>query len=162
MPNTFHEKETISLKTVSDCSLAHLHDFLLSCGYRMEDDFYYLDRADTPKPWQSTSAVTVNVLKSGEGLNDLNLEGVGTSEPAWDELQIEYLLATLPAHYIDSTCNECERIARRFNLQISLEGKDLTATELRTRLRDIAKNLTIEWSEPGSETLAILIQDLYN
>ena len=100
--------------------------------------------------------MTVDVFKMGNAVYETE-EDVAEKASEWDELRIEYLLASLPPAFIESCAIECEALAAKFDLQIELSSKPIQPGQLQTHLEDIADKLTASWGEPGSETLGILI-----
>ena len=160
MENNYHEKETIRLVASESKSRMDLHIFLKGRGFTSEDEFYFLDRNDAPKPWQSISVMTVNVFDRGSTVYE-TAEDVVEAPGVWDELQVDYLLATLPPVFIEKFANECEILAVQFNLKMEMGGRIVPPGQLQLALQAIATNLTNELDEPGSETLRILIEQSY-
>ena len=160
MQNDLHEREEIWLKASDNLPRLELQNLLFSRGFKAEDDFYFLDRPDAPKPWQAISVMTIDVLFRGSMIKDLE-EECDAEAGEWDTLRIEYLMASLPTQFIEDCAKECEAIASRFGLQIKLGNAVLERGQLQSRLQKIADNLASEVDEPGSEALGILIAQLY-
>lgn len=104
--------------------------------------------------------MTVNVFATGAEVYETEGD-VGEGAACWDELRIDYLLATLPVFFIEKCAAECEALAVQFGLRVELDGVPLGPGKIYSVLKEIADNLTAEWDEPGSETLGILIEQLY-
>ena len=155
------EKIVVNLSNKKFLSRRDLHSFLMSRGYSTEDDFYYLLRTDESEIWQSDSIMTIDVALAGNAIYETE-EDVIERESAWDELKIEYLLATLPVVFIPELVRECAAIATRFNLKMTYCGDELDASQLQAKLEAIADELKEQWDEPGSETLRILIEQSYS
>ena len=160
MENDYHEKETIRLSASEPKSRCDLHVFLKGRGFTSEDEFYFVDRPDTPKPWQAISVVTVNVYRQGSAVYETE-EDVAETPGQWDELKVDYLLATLPPAFIEKCAVECEALAAQFGLRIELGGEAIKPGQLQSTLQQIAHKLTTAFDEPGSETLGILIAESY-
>lgn len=157
----YHEEETVSLKAVRPVARVALDKWLRDRGYRSEDDFYYLERTDHCEPWQTSTLVTLDVLRAGHGVyeteDDLT-EGLGTD---WDELRAAYLLASMPRDCIVHLIREVGSLATEFGLEIEYRGNVVSANELTECLEAIADRLSEEWADPGSKILMILIEDQY-
>ncbi|GAA5497024.1 hypothetical protein Rhal01_03212 [Rubritalea halochordaticola] len=160
MGDDYHEKETITLTAGETKSRSELHSFLKSRGFKSEDEFYFVDRPDSPKPWQAISVMTVNVFNQGSAVYETE-EDVAEAPGQWDELKVEYLLASLPQSFIEKCAIECETLAAQFDLQMELGGEAIKPGQLQSTLQKIADKLTSELNEPGSETLGILIAQSY-
>jgi len=160
MAEDFHEKEEIRLSASESKSPSELHVFLKGRGFTSEDDFFYLDRRDTPESWQAISVISINVYWQGVAVDDTD-DDTAEAPRQWDELRVEYLLASLPPAFIDQCVLECEALADRFGLRIQLNGDPMKPGELRSALRDVADGLAEQWYEPGSEALGILIAESY-
>ena len=161
MSNDHHEKEIIRLSANKPKARRELHEYLKERGFASEDDFYFLDRPDTPKPWQSISVMTVDVFNRGSTVHETE-EDIAEYPGQWDELRVDYPLATLPPFLFETCVAECEALAVRFGLQMELGGDFITSGQLRSTLMKIADDLTAELDEPGSETLRILIEQSYS
>lgn len=160
MQPNYHEKEVITLVAGEPQSRQELHVFLTGRGFTSEDDFYYLARRDVPKPWQSISVMTVHV--ANRGLDSCEIEDAGEVKTGlWEELSVDYLMATLPAPFIQKCAAECKSLAARFDLRIKLANIPVKPGGLLPALQQIADNLTAELDEPGSESLRILIEMSY-
>ncbi len=153
----YHEKKEIRLIGRELRSRKELHSFLRSRGFKSEDDFYFLDRIDQAQPWQAISVMTIDVIRGGAAIYETE-EDIKDKTTQWDELKVEYLLASLPRDCIARCAIECECIANAFGLDISLGGEAFTRGGLQTALEQIADKLSVEVDEPGSEALGILIQ----
>jgi hypothetical protein len=160
MTDDYHEKETIRLFGGGPKSRRDLHAFLIARGFTSEDEFYFIDRPDRPKPWQSISVMTVNVFNQGLAAYE-SAEDIAEPATEWDELKVDYLLATLPASFVEKCAVECETLAARFDLQIELGDAPVKPGELQSALQKIVDHLTDQFDEPGSESLGILIELSY-
>ena len=160
MSINYYEKEIIRLTAVESKRFGELHEFLKKRGFKHEGDFYIIDRLDTPKPWQAISILTLNVFGQGSSVHK-NEENIVGQSGEWDELKVDYLLATLPAFYIEKCAIECEALAIQFDLKIELNGVSIKLGQLQAALQQIADKLTSEWDEPGSEIIGILIEQSY-
>ena len=157
----FHEKEIVQLKAPMPLQRKDLHEYLLSEGFKSEDDFYYLDRNDRVKPWQSINIYTVDIYLGEEAIYETKKDIYETGGGSWNRLEASYLLASLPDSYIEYFCKNVFAIAERFGLQVYHHNIEKNKKDLIDTFASYAKKLSEKYSEPGSEDLAILIQDTY-
>lgn len=160
MGDNYHEKEAIRLVAREPKSRWELHRFLKERGFTNEDDFYFLDRPDQPKPWQSISVMTASVFYQGAAVYETE-EDMEEKPGQWDELRVDYLLATLPTSFIETCAVECEALAAQFELALEVNGNPINPGQLRSMLQQIADQVAAEWDAPGSEFLSILIEQSY-
>lgn len=161
MNDELHEKETVRLVGKQAQQRSLLHAYLKDRGFTSEDDFYFLDRPDKPQPWQSISLITVDIFLNGEAVYETE-EDINESESSfWDELDVSYLLASLPVEYVKIFCEEVSALCIGFDLQCKHGGEILDYTSLLERFQRIVTELSESFGEPGSEDLAILIQEMY-
>jgi hypothetical protein len=161
MKTEYHEKETIVLKAPQPLDRTTLDKWLRKRGFRSEDEFYYLPRKGRCEPWQTSTIVSLDVRRAGSSVYETEedmAEGLATN---WDELRADYLLATLPRDYIASMVFEIDALVMQFGLKVEYQGETMAATELEMHLNAVADQLSKEWDAPGSETLAILIEQQY-
>jgi len=127
----------------------------------MVDNFYLLDRADKPSIWQSETICLIEVSLDGEELEVYD-EEISGSASFWNELRVEYLLATLPRENISKFCSICKKIVEEFNLHLTFNGTQYeTISEVERLMNVMADRLTSEFGEPGSEEICILIEEEY-
>lgn len=161
MKTEYHEQETVTLKASHLLDRNILHKWLRKRGYRSEDEYYYLPRKGRCEPWHSASLISLDVKRAGLSVYETDediVEGIATT---WDELQANYLLATLPRDYIASMVCEIYALAIQFDLKVEYCGDTIETAELEKRLNAVADQLSKEWDVPGSETLAMLIEQQY-
>lgn len=157
----YHEKEVVILRAKDARCFDKLHRFMVRSGARMVDDFYLVDRADKPAIWQSEAVCLIEVLLDGEELGVYDDEIAGGTF-VWNELRVEYLLATLPRENISKVCSICQSIVEAFNLDLTFNGTSYeTVSEIERLMNGIANGLALEFGEPGSEEICILIEDGY-
>jgi hypothetical protein len=96
----------------------------------------------------------VSIYETEEDLAD----GISTD---WNQLRVGYLMATLPRECIDLAISQIAGVAEEFRLVIAIDGEVIDALQLSKRWNEIADHLAQEWDEPGSEWLAILIEQQY-
>jgi hypothetical protein len=159
MKTNYHAKEAVSLKAAGATDRARLHKFLCQRGYRSEDEFYFLPRKDRCEPWQGSNLLTVDVRMNGSPIYETEDDVAAGESTSWNELILSYLLAYLPPANIALFVAEVAAVSIEFDLAIWLEGRQITSGELSDRLESIAKDLSDEWDAPGSDTLAILIEE---
>ena len=83
------------------------------------------------------------------------------TDTAWDSLEAEYLLASLPQSCIARFVQECELVANKFELSIYRSEHQVSTEQLQIELNGIANELSNTHGDPGSEWLAITIQMTY-
>jgi len=157
----YHEEELVVLRAPGAFDRARLGKFLQRRGFKLEDEFYYLPRKGRSERWQTTTLVTIDVIRSGQRIYETEEDiaaGLGTT---WDELRASYLLASLPRECIASFVQEIDALTTEFNLSVGYNGDNIDPVELGKRLNLVADELAREWDEPGSETLVILIEQEY-
>lgn len=159
-PN-FHEKELVELKSHTPLPRKSLHEFLISSGFKSEDDFYFIDRIDEAEPWQAISVLNLEVFLGEEAIYETKVDIKETGGGVWDRLDASYPLASLPGSYIEDFCNKIFLLANRFKLAVYHQNDEVDKMELLNIFKVYAKNLVENYSEPGSEVLGILIQDTY-
>jgi hypothetical protein len=157
----FHEKETVELKSQTRLSRKSLHEFLISSGFKSEDDFYYIDRIDKAEPWQAVSFMSVDVFLDDEPVYETEEDIKETGGGTWDRLDTSYLLASLPQSYISEFCDKVFLLADKFELKVYHRNIEADKSKLAETFYSYAKELSENYSEPGSEDLGILIQDTY-
>lgn len=157
MGDEYHELKVIRLCANEPKSRRDLHVFLKGRGFVSMDDFYFIDRPDKPEPWQAISVISVHVFHQGTAVYETEKD-IAESPGLWDELRVEYLLATLPRSFIETYAVECQALVAQFDLRMDLNGDPLEPDQLRPTLDKIADELTAQLDEPGSESLRILIE----
>lgn len=158
----YHEKESIALKANKKIGRRDLHLYLVRRGFKSVDDFYELLRSQGVKRWQSSAIMSLFVLNSGKMVYETEEDIEEAAGAVWDELECEYLLATLPIECIDLLIVELRGLCETFNLQVNYSAASLSLEELRRKLVAIADELSSSVDVPGSETLRILIYQSYN
>lgn len=161
MKPNYHEREEVVLAADMPIDRLQLDRLLKRRGFRLEDDFYHLQRSPRCPPWQSTTLLSLNLLRGGASIHETEDDLTDQPGTKWDQLQVGYLLATLPRECIEMAVGEIAAVAEEFNLAICLEGENVAAGHLLKHWNAIADHLSQEFGEPGSEWLAILIEQQY-
>ena len=161
MTTQYHEKETVYLKAQRRFDRVSLDKWLRDYGFKAEDDFYYIPRKDRCEPWQSPTVLSIDIRLAGKDVYETEEDVVEGRTTQWDELKIEYLLASVPRDCIKTLIGVISELIRDFPVGGEYMGERVTTEILAHRLNEIADRLTKEWDAPGSETLAILIEQAY-
>jgi hypothetical protein len=156
--NKYHESTTIILKAGQEWTRKELHAFLIGLGFESEDDFYYYQRTGTFPIWQATNLLSIDVHLKGAEVYETKDDVAEGNSGTWDALVAEYLMASLPKELIASAVEMLFGISEEFSLQVLFGEKPVTRIELLRTLDAIAGELSANFDEPGSETLAILIE----
>jgi hypothetical protein len=149
-----HELELVTFRIQSPRPVRALAAFLRALGFTLHEDVLSLDRKGNMPPWQHKSVVEVKILKDGKEVFDLDAH--------WNVLNLEYLLAWLPAECIDVFVDCVFQVARWLGSPATHRGVQVTERELRDSLNGFCRELEDRVGESvGSEGLAILIQSTY-
>lgn len=157
----FHEKEVMQLKALAPLRRKDLHEYLMSKGFKSEDDFYCLGRDDKAKPWQSISVLSIDIFLGDDPIYETKEDIEESEGSVWDRLEVSYLLASLPENYIEVSCSNIFEIAEKFGLSVYHKGIEKDKKGLIDTFVSYAKELSENYSKPGSEDLAIFILDTY-
>lgn len=158
----YKEEILIELKSNKKLSRKELHNALKIMGYLSEDDFYFFERDDDIQPWQSEELLSIDIKCDDKEIYETEgdiEEGGGT---VWDKIVVSYLMATMPIESIGRLIERIAEIQEKFNLDIVLQDKIISLEHLEKNLKRIANELEIKIAPPGSEELAILIDEKYN
>lgn len=161
MTDIYHEKETVTLVSKEPLSRETLHKYLKNRNFKSEDDFYYLDRKDRAKPWQAISVLTVDLTMNGEPVYETEKDMEESACSSWDQLNLSYLMASLPEKYMEVICDEIFLLCQHFDLTCNHKGVVFDQYSLFDCFKEYAKELTENYGSPGSEDLAFIIQATY-
>ncbi|MCW7537019.1 hypothetical protein OOT46_04015 [Aquabacterium sp. A7-Y] len=148
-----HEKEVVSFIAESPKPIATLRACLLQAGFTLHDDVFSLDRKGRVPPWQHSAVAEVKVLNRGEEIFEQDGE--------WDQADLEYLFAFLPSECQEKFLDAVDRISECLGLPPHHQGRGVDRADLKSQFEHCLKDLEQLGEVPGSETLAILIQDTY-
>jgi hypothetical protein len=149
-----HEVETVTIQAEEPQSIAALLPLFKRLGFSLHDDVLSLDRSDRNPPWQHSSIVEVELLHNGEEVFDV--------EDYWDTMHIKYLFASLPYELAEKFVEVAFSISKSLSLPLIHRGEVVTSILLRQRFMSYKEEILAETGdEPGSESLAILIQSTY-
>jgi hypothetical protein len=160
--NGYHESETIILRGRRCWPRNELHAFLVELGFKAEDDFYHIQRKGKLPVWQSSTMLSLDVQLNGGAIYATEEDVAEGTAGNWDTLVGKYLMATVPAECIAPVVQIIFRICERFDLQAMYHGRQHSESELIQALTTVADELTASLDKPGSETLAILIEQSYS
>lgn len=120
----------------------------------MEDDFFFLGRNKSKVPWQSISIITIDSFCDGTQ--------VYPDESDIDSFEFLYLFATLPESCFEAAKNVINESVEYFGGQLKNNLQLVALNELDGLFNQWKTDLKLELDEqPGTESLAILIQELF-
>jgi hypothetical protein len=158
----YKEEIIIELKSKNQVARKVLHSALKSMGYISEDDFYVFERDDDIQPWQSEELLTIDIRCDDKEVYETEEDIEENKGTVWDKLIVSYLMATMPIESIDSLIERIAEIQEKFNLNIVFQDKVLSLESLKKKINRIASELETTIAAPGSEELAILIDEKYS
>jgi len=157
-----HEAEIIRLISAHEQCLCDLHLYLVRLGFLYEDDFYILERKDSVMPWQTEEIMTIDIYYQGFHLYESEEEIIGNQDQKWDELKVEYLLATLPENCMKILFSQLKLICAQFGLSVHYESNAVTLNDLEELFKRFSDELEVSYGgRAGSENLAMLIEQQY-
>lgn len=162
MKTEHHEKLTVVLVREAPVLRSELHTWLKLRGYKSEDDFYFLKRKAKVLPWETRTLVTVDVQLNSSAVYETEEDVEEGSSTAWNSLNLDYLMASMPRDCIDLFVEEVQQLSLQFGLQIQFNSESVEASSLRAALNRIADELEEYFGGAGSEELAILIEQEYS
>ena len=153
----YYEKIVVSLTSIHLQSRKSLHNFLKRRGYTSMDDFYFLARKEAVPSWQSDIIVHIDVRRMGLEVYETQ-EDVGEEiSTDWDELELTYLMATIPQENISRFVEEVNEISEEFGLMININSGVIDNKNLERLLNNMAEEIRDMGTLPGSKELRILI-----
>jgi hypothetical protein len=148
-----HESESVHLLLGHRVLVAELRPHFIEAGFTEEDDFFFLPRQDGCYPWQSNDIVTVDFF---DGDRQVDCDGV------CDRAHFNYLFASLPAAHIATFVSTLGWFRGVLGGELEHRSEMLDPDGVRSKFDGYIRDLLDEVNEqPGSESLAILIQDSY-
>ena len=148
-----HEQEifTIDFAAIEGNSVIEHFDRI---GARFMDDFFSAPVEDA-KPWQSVSAWSASCHLQGEQ--------VYPDESRVDRIDFSYLFASTPFHYVMPFNRVLKMTISAFSANLSYRDKRIEPGDVPKIALGWLEDLRSELAEePGNESLAILIQDLFD
>ncbi len=156
-----YEMVTVWLRSRDCHGRLELYKYLGCRGYVSNDDMYKLRRRDRGPIWQSTTLVTVHVVRDGTAIYETDEDIDETGGKPWNQLQCEYLLATLPREYVDVYVKEIEAISNEFRLSVLLNDQHVSIPDLSAKINAMADELTSAYGAPGATEVRIAIEEMY-
>jgi hypothetical protein len=149
-----HEVEVVSFVASAPRRVSTIGKFLRQLGFSLHDDVFSFDRKGRIPPWQHSSIVEVKFIRQGIELFDVDGE--------WDQLDFEYLYASLPEQYVQIYLDLVRKISIFLDLEPVHNGEIVSFDSLELIFRECAQDLEREYGETaGSESLAIMVQMTY-
>jgi hypothetical protein len=113
----------------------------------------YMRLTHLSEAWQSETITDVSLFRDDEESD---------AQKDFDRIALGYLLATRPSSDIDVFLALVERVLAAFQGRLVYNGQPVTLVEIRKEFASCVDFLMKEWGEePGSESLAIMIQENY-
>lgn len=148
-----HERESVHLILGRRVPVAELRRHFVEAGFTEEDDFFFLPRLDSRLPWQSEDIATADFFDLD---HQVDCDGV------CDRVHFSYLFASLPAEHIVTFISTLGWFHGVLGGALEHRGERLDLDGLRSRFDSYLHDLLDEvYEQPGSEPLAILIQESY-
>lgn len=148
-----HESESVHLLLGRRVPVAELRTHFIEAGFVEEDDFFFLPRQDGQHPWQSEDIVTADFF---DGDQQVDCEGI------CDRVHFSYLFASLPATHIATFISTLGWFRGALGGELEHRSEKLDPDGVRSKFDGYLRDLIDEiYEQPGSESLAILIQDSY-
>ena len=153
MQDIYHQIVSIILKFDTPYSSGHLNRQLKELGATLHYDVYSIERKKPCPIWQSESLVFIQTY-----LNNKQTD----AQESCDTLVLEYPLATLGSENISEFANTAENFSRKFNTNLLLNNIIVTKLDIIKHCEELATDLLENFGEePGSESLAIMIESEY-
>jgi hypothetical protein len=150
-----HEIEIVSFRADQRKPLNEILSSFEDQGFALHDDIISLDRKGIIPPWQHSSIVSVEFQLDGE-------EVFGFEDGEWNIILLKYLFASLPFDLSETFIQVVKEIGEEFKIIPYFHGKETDAQALRKSFLEINSEIMAKTGEaPGSESLAILIQNTY-
>jgi len=149
-----HEKESFHLRFDGPIDGQSVIAYFESIGAQLEDDFFFEERKEKVSPWQTSSFYTAHCLLSDSAAYP--------DESQVDCLVFDYLFSSTPARCFLRFTEILQQTAGHFHNSIQHGGRVISKSDLEPMFESWVRDLEDEISEePGTESLAILIQQLF-
>lgn len=160
--NSYHEVEIITLSSPRVLPRKDLHIVLADIGFKSEDDFYHLQRRGNLPVWQTSTLLNICVRLRGNDVYETEDDVIEGTAGSWDSLLVKYFMATVPRECIRLAIDILFVISEKFQLEVNYCGKPQNKSDLIQSLENIANDLTANLDAPGSEVLAILVEQSHS
>ncbi|MFC3195773.1 hypothetical protein ACFODZ_16070 [Marinicella sediminis] len=154
-----YEEIFVSLSPLN-VRFSQLAKILYELGFKRtgfsEGDVFYMLRSDQVEKCQTDTLINVYTFSDGQELFYFKNE-----DPVIDEVQLGYLLASMPIENLESFIHQVWRLANRLNSQVHYSGSAISATKLTAVIQSYADELTKSVDQPGSFKLHKAISKLY-
>jgi hypothetical protein len=153
----WHSIVRLSLSADRSHSMSALGRHLRSLGFRpsADGDLYSLPRPDKACVWQSISIANVRCW-SEEGVE---LYFDDPLAPSVSRVDLEYLLPWMPIVHARAFVDVGQALALRLGAQLTYNGAEIQPDQLLSQMHALADELTQRVDEPGSQFLAIAIEE---
>ncbi|WP_299843672.1 hypothetical protein [uncultured Paracoccus sp.] len=153
MPADFFEEVPVVLKLDSPRSAGELNRVLRELGATLDYDVYNFDRSEKHPIWQSESYALIDLAIGGQRAD---------AQDGADQITVSYPMATIPSTYIARFVDLVLALAGRLGATVLYCGEPVDRGQMITELDKIVTSLMTEWGEePGSESLAIMIEEQF-
>lgn len=149
----FHEEKLVTVRLTSSCSAGAGNLLFRKLGFNLHYDVYAL-AASHAEPWQSDQIADVSLYFDGAEVD---------AQDDFDQIVMSYLLASRPSSDIDLFLDLVEKVTSEFDGTFEYTGREMTIRDVRSEFVSCVDSLLKEWGEePGSESLAIMIEENYS
>ena len=153
MVDDFHEDKLVTIRLTSSCSAGAGNLLFRKMGFNLHYDVYAF-AASHAEPWQSDQIADVSLYS-----DDVEVD----AQDDFDQIVMSFLLASRPSSDIDLFLNLVERVTSEFGGTIEYAGRVMTIGDIKSEFMSCVDSLLKEWGEePGSESLALMIEDKYS
>ena len=145
-----HEVKQVNLKLPTTCTAGNGNLLFRRLGFTLHYDVYSYG-AEEKEQWQSESLSGVNLLFDGKDVD---------AQEDFNEIELQYFLATRPSSDIDEFLNILEKTRAEFNGVICYQSCQCSVRKIKTNFVECVDYLLKEWGEePGAKSLAVMIHE---
>lgn len=149
----FHETVSITIDLPKAISPGEANRRLKSLGARLDYDVYSFYREDDPPIWQSDIIAQLRLFLKGQEVY---------AQDNFDEIRVEYPLATIDSSFINVFFRILREISQEFEGELKMHGKAVSEEEALGHFDELLSNLMKNWGEEaGSRSLVIMIEQSY-
>lgn len=150
MSESFYPELAVELDLISKISPGYINRILREMGAILDYDVYSFPRKDNHPIWQSESYAYVDLYINGNRVD---------AQDEVDRLKLIYPMATIPTQFITRFVEVTIELSDRLNVTPKFEDQKVDMSGLTKIFDKIVSELMTTWGEePGSESLAILIE----
>lgn len=153
MQDEFYQMIDVELKIPEVLSSGKLNRILKEHGAKLSYDVYSFDRNEEGFDWQSESYLHCRLYMDEREVD---------AQESVNKLVLSYPLATIGSEYISLFAKKIEALSNEFGATVYLDSRAVSTSDLISYCEDCVTSLMENFGEePGSKTLAILIESNY-